>query len=345
MAWFRFLIRRLAIMALTLVLITATLFAIMMMAPPEVRAMVYASKGGGRGTPVEIIIKEHRLDDPYLAQYGRWALGLLRGDWGYSPSLREDVLPALLRRTAVTAELTLYSLLLFIPLGLVSGVLAGWKRGRAGDRGFRLVAFIATSIPPFILGLMLISIFYVGLHWFPAGRISISKELIVDSKAFHAFTGLLAVDGLLNGRLDVSLDALRHLVLPVLTLSLAHWAVLGRLTRTAVIDELGQEYMTAAVGRGMSLRRAVWKHALRNALLPGLSSMAVSAATLVTGVFVVEVIFTLPGVSEIIVKTGGTDIPAAMGFAVYSVLLVLPLMLVLDVLQAAVDPRLREGGL
>jgi ABC-type dipeptide/oligopeptide/nickel transport system permease component len=344
MAWIRFLVRRLAIMLLTLVLITTVLFSIMMLVPPEVRAEMYASKGRGR-TPLIFTVRQYKLDDPYLVQYGRWTLGLLRGDWGYSPSLQQDVLPALLRRTGVTAELTLYSLLLFIPLGLASGVMAGWKRGRPWDRGFRLVAFIATSIPPFVLGLMLLSIFYVGLHWFPVGRISIPKEMIVDSSAFRTFTGLITIDGLLNGRLDVSLDALRHLVLPVLTLSLAHWAVLGRLTRAAVIDELGQEYMTAAVGRGMSLRRAVWKHALRNALLPGLSSIAVSAATLVTGVFVVEVIFVLPGVSEIIVRSSGADIPAAMGFAVYAVLLVLPLMLILDVLQAAVDPRVREGGL
>jgi ABC-type dipeptide/oligopeptide/nickel transport system permease component len=112
-----------------------------------------------------------------------------------------------------------------------------------------------------------------------------------------------------------------------------------------MIEELGQQYVTAARSRGLSMREVVWRHAFRNAILPGLNSSAVSVATLVTGVFVVETVFDLHGVSELIaVAVAQLDLPLTLGFAVYSVLVVLPLMLVLDVLQAAVDPRLREGG-
>ncbi|MBN1956131.1 MAG: ABC transporter permease [Anaerolineae bacterium] len=354
MKFIRFLLRRLLFMLVTLVFITAMLYGIMMLAPVEARAILYMPRsdyGQGSQQLIQEIIEEKGLDDPYPVQYVRWAVNLLRGDWGWSPSMRDDVLPALIRRTPVTAELTLYSVLLYIPLGLASGVWAGWKRRRFADYGFRLVAFIATSIPPFILGLVLLAIFYVGLHWFPIGRLAMSNKMIVDSPEFRTITGLLTVDGLLNSRLDITLDALRHLVLPVFTLSLTHWATLGRVTRASMIEELDKEYVTAARGRGLSVQWTVWRHALSNALLPALNSSALSAASLITGVFVIEVIFALPGISELFSISAVDafslvpDISATMGFALYGVLFVLPLMFVLDVIQAIVDPRIREGGL
>jgi peptide/nickel transport system permease protein len=350
----KFIVRRLVFAVITFIVITALLYGVLMLAPVEARAMLYLPKGDRAGSfnLLQGVIEKHRLDDPYPIQYVRWLIRLLQGDWGWSPSMRDDVLAAFLRRTPVTAELTLFSVLLFIPLGIASGVIAGWKQGRPADYGFRLIAFVATSIPSFILGLMLLAIFYVGLKWFPAGRISISNELIVDSSAFKSFTGLLVVDSLLNGRSDIALDAVRHLVLPVITLSLAHWATLGRVTRAAMIEELTKDYIVVARGKGLSRRLAVWRHALRNAMVPALNSSALSAATVVTGVFIIETIFALPGVSEPLsgstVYTFGSlvpDIPATMGFAVYGILLVLPLMLVLDFMQALIDPRIREGGL
>jgi peptide/nickel transport system permease protein len=349
----KFVARRLFFAVLTFVVITALLYGVLMLAPVEARAMLYLPKGERQGNInlLQAIVKEHGLDDPYPIQYTRWLTRLLRGDWGWSPSMRDDVLAAFLRRTPVTAELTLLSVLLFIPLGIASGVIAGWRQGRWVDYGFRLAAFVATSIPSFILGLMLLAIFYVGLKWFPAGRISIANDLIVDSPSFKSFTGLLVVDSVLNGRVDIALDAVRHLVLPVITLSLAHWATLGRVTRAAMIEELTKDYITVARGKGLSRRLTVRRHALRNALLPALNSSALSAATVVTGVFIIETIFALPGVSEPL--SGSTvyfgsltpDIPATMGFAVYGILLVLPLMLMLDIIQAWIDPRIREEGL
>jgi ABC-type dipeptide/oligopeptide/nickel transport system permease component len=348
----RFLLRRAILMLITFVVITAMLYGVMMLSPAEARATLYMprSDSGTSLNQLQLIIEEYGLNDPYPVQYVRWLGSMLRGDWGWSPGLRDDVLKALLRRTPVTAELTLWSVLLFIPLGIVSGAIAAWRRGRAPDHGFRLLAFIATSVPPFILGLMLLAIFYVGLRWFPIGRLAVSSELVVKSTAFNTYTGLLVVDGLLNGRSDITLDALRHLVLPVLTLSLAHWATLGRVTRAAMFEELHKDYITTARGKGLSWRRTIWRHALQNAMLPALNSSALSAASLVTGVFIVEVIFALPGVSALLgasTRTFGSflpDVAATMGFAVYGVLLVLPLMFILDVLQALIDPRLREGA-
>jgi peptide/nickel transport system permease protein len=346
-----FLLRRLAVVLVTLVVITAIIYGIILMAPIEARARLYMGERTRPFMPPEIekrfienTIEEHGLDDPYPIQYFRWASRLYRGEWGWSPVLRADVFEMLLARTPATVELTLYSLFLFIPLGLMAGAVAGWRRGQATDQGFRLVAFVATSVPPFILGLVLLSIFYVGLHWFLPGYLSTEQSLAVRSPAFQSYTGLVTVDGVLNGRPDVSADAARHLVLPVITLSLFHWATLGRVTRASIVEEVNQGYVTAARARGLSERKVLWGHAVPNVLVPGLTSTALAAASLITGVYVVEVVFDWPGVSKLITYAiWEPDVSLAAGFAVYSVLAVLAIMFLLDIVQVLADPRLRSN--
>lgn len=348
----KFLLRRVATIPITFLVVTAVLYGIIMLSPAETRAQLYFPPRTRPFMPDHIyqntldrIIRDHGLDDPYPQQYLHWLSRLLRGEWGWSPTHDIDVLDALLRRTPATAELTLYSLLLLIPLGLVNGVVAAWKQDRLADRGFRMVAYSATSIPPFILGLVLLSIFYVGMHWFPPGRLDISTSL--DTGSFKTITGLLTIDGLLNQRPDISLEALRHLVLPVITLSLAHWATLGRVMRATMIEELSQVYTVAARARGLPPRSIVWRHAFLNAVPAALTSTALSAASLVTGVFVVEAVFAFPGISKLIVNTMTytPDAPMALGFAVYCVLVVLLLMLLLDIIQAIINPWIQQEAL
>ena len=348
----KFLIRRLIFALVAFLAITVVLYGVLMLAPVDARAALYMPRGKENYNNmnfIKTVIEQHSLDDPFPVQYFRWLVDLVKGDWGWSPGMREDVLPALVRRAPVTAELLLYSLALYIPLGIVSGALAGWKQGRFADHQFRLAAFIGTSIPPFVLGLMLLAVFYVGLHWFPPGRLDLAQKFVVDSKDFNNVTGLITIDGLLNARLDITFNALRHLVLPVVTLSLAHWATLGRVMRTAMIEELDKDYVIVARGKGLSMRRVVRRHALRNAVVPALNSSALSAASLVTGVFIVEIIFSLKGISAPLTTTTQfyaiammPDFAATMGFSVFGVLLVLPLMLILDLVQALIDPRIRE---
>lgn len=351
----RFIIYRLLSIPLTLVVITMTLYGFVMLTPPEVRASLYFPEGFNpdRLTPesldryVNTLIEQRHLNDPYVVQYGLWVSNLARGNWGWSPVLDENVLAALLRRTPVTVELTLYSLLLIIPLGIIAGVIAGSKKNRLADHRFRSAAFLATSMPPFVLAIFLMAIFYVMLHWFPPGRISTVTNLDLRPPEFIAYTGLLTVDGMLNNRWDVALEALRHLVLPVLTLSLVHWATLARITRATMIEELQKDYVLAGRAHGLPERRVVWRHALRNTLSPALTNTGLAAASLFTGVFVVEVIFNFRGVSDLILYSlrGDPDAPTILGFAVYSVLMVLAIMFVLDLLQALLDPRVRSGVL
>jgi peptide/nickel transport system permease protein len=260
--------------------------------------------------------------------------------------MQEDVLTAIIRRAPTTAELTLYSIFAFLPLGLVSGVITSSRRNKMVDQQFRLAAFIATSLPPFILALVLIAFFYVKLYWFAPGRTSSMFSYVITSEEFRQFTGLLTIDGLLNGRPDISLDALRHLVMPVFTLAISHWATLARITRVIMIEESQKEYVVAAKARGIPAGRIIWRHTLRNAIAPALTSSLLSAASLLTGVFVVEIIFNIHGISVIAVRSMYTipDAPAALGFAIYSVLVVLIMMMVLDLVQAGVDPRIRAKG-
>jgi peptide/nickel transport system permease protein len=349
----QFLLRRVIAIPITIIIITMLLYAGVMLTPPETRVTLYYHPGGSHMTEEQIAqvyalkIKQYHLDDPFLIQYWIWVKSLVQGTWGHSPSLNEDVLPALIRRTPATAELTLYSILLFIPLGLISGVVSGWNQRKTIDNTFRLAAFIATSFPPFILSILLIAIFYAGLGWLSPFRLNMALSMKLQAQGFIQYTGMYTVDGLLNQRLDVTLDAFRHLVMPVITLSLFHWATLGRITRSTLIAERRKEYIVAAKARGATESTLMWKHAFPNTLAPSLTSLALSAASLITGVFVVEIIFSYAGISDLIVKSmiGIPDPAAALGFSVYSVLIVLSMMFVIDILLAVFDPRVREEAI
>ena len=346
----QFLIRRIIAIPISLIIITMLLYAGVMLTPPETRVTLFYHPSNPHLTEEqiahsnEIYIKLYHLRDPFLVQYSYWVKSLLQGTWGFSPTMNENVLPGLLRRTPATAELTLYSVLLFIPLGLISGVYAGWNQRKAVDNSFRLAAFISTSFPPFILSIILIAVFYVGLGWFAPSRLNLMLALDLKAQGFIQYTGMYTIDGLLNHRLDVTWDAFRHLVMPVVTLSLYHWATLGRITRSTIIGERTKEYIIAAKARGASENSVMWKHAFPNTLAPSITSLALSAASLLTGVFVVEIIYSYYGISDLIVKSiqGVPDPAAALGFSVYSVIIVLTLMFMLDILLAGIDPRIRE---
>jgi peptide/nickel transport system permease protein len=313
--------------------------------PTRVLNNIYSMNEDQVRAATERSIQMHHLEDPFPLQYADWVAGVFTGDSGYSPTAKGDAMAALLNRTPVTIELTLYSLLLFIPIGIFSGLRAGWRQGERQDTRFRFGAYVASSLPPFITGLILLSIFYVILGWFPAGRLSTEISQQVLSPAFHRFTGMVTIDSLLNGRLDIFIDSVRHLVLPVITVSLLYWATLGRIVRSTIIDERRKEYLTAAKARGIPDRRVLWRHALRNIMSPALSSSALAAASLFTGIFMVEIIFDLKGVAELVVRSStiGVDVPIAMSFSLYSVCVVLVIMFVLDILRAILDPRSRES--
>jgi peptide/nickel transport system permease protein len=346
----QFVIRRFLIIPISLVIITMLLYGGVMLTPPEARASLYfppnmrAVSEERMKQFTEVIIQRQHLRDPFLVQYGYWARSLLTGSWGYSPSMKTEVLPALVERTPATLELTFYSLLFFIPLGLVSGVIAGWKPYGWRDNLFRVMSFIGMAIPPFVLAIMFLSVFYKDLNWFAPDRIGTTFGYEITKGTFRTLTGFITIDALINGRMDVFKDAVRHLVMPVLTLCIYNWAVLGRVTRTTVMGLRNKEYIVSARARGFSENRVMWRHGFRSVLAPSLTIIGLSAASLLTGAFIVEIIYSMHGISEVLANSIKTvpDAPAALGFSVYSVILVLTLMFFVDVLQAILDPRVRE---
>jgi ABC-type dipeptide/oligopeptide/nickel transport system permease component len=344
----QFIIRRLFSACVSLIIITMVLYGGVMLTPPAARARLYLppGKGGERATEalINVLIRKYHLDEPFPVQYAYWTKSLFQGSWGYSPTLHGDVLPELLKRTPATMELAIYSLLLLIPLGLATGLTAGWRPSRLFDRLFRTVAFLGTSMPPFILSMVLISIFYIKLRWFGPGRMDISTELDIARSGFTNFTGMLTIDGLLNQRFDIFFIALRHLAMPVITLSLFHWATLGRITRSTAISQRNKEYIISARARGVVERQLIWKHALRSMLAPTMTIIVLSAASILTSIYVAEIIFGFPGISQVLVisLSLSPDAPAALGFAVYSVIIITILMFILDLALAMLDPRVRE---
>lgn len=348
-----FLIRKLFSIIAVLLFVTAVLYALVMVTPAETRATLYmGSSKNSRMTEeqyenaLRTIVENYGLNDPFLLQYGRWLGQLVRGNLGFSPTAHTFVVDALITRVPATAELIIYSLIVFIPLGIFSGMIAASRQGGGIDWLTRLGAYIAAALPPFILALVLLSVFWVGLSWFSIGRLEIGNGLVVRSDEFRLYTGLITIDGFLNGRADISLDALRHLVLPVITVSLVYWATITRVTRAAAIEEMDKEYITAARGRGLPEKSIIWRHALPNVFIPVLNASALSVASLVTSLFVIEYVFLLNGVSSMIVTAFSEvpDISLALGFVIFSVALVLIVMTILDILQALLDPLVREQG-
>ena len=343
----KYFLRKLAALSISFLAITAIIFSSLLLFTPKERASLYLSPNTRNPAAVERmiaqVIETHHFDDPFDLQYGRWLLNLFRGDWGYSPVYDGNVFDVILRYGPASIELLVYSLVFFIPLGILAGVAAGRRKEGILDLSIRSVAFVANSLPLFILAFILLAVFYIALGWFAPNRLSILNALYIKTQAFYLYTGFMTIDGFLNKRPDISLDALRHLVLPAFSLSILQWATLTRITRAAVIDEEKKDYVNAALARGLPGSLITWRHIFRNSLSPVLTASALMAATLTTELFVVELIFNYEGMSQLIGSLRGIpDMSAVLGFIVFNIFLSLGLILIFDMLKAWVDPRVRE---
>jgi ABC-type dipeptide/oligopeptide/nickel transport system permease component len=344
----QYILRRLLVLPVILLLVTLILFVVILQVPVEQRVMVYLPSFKPNITAeefqelMEATIERYGLDRPFFDQYLDWLGNLVSGQWGFSPSWRESVLDGLARRAPVTLELTLFAMVPSLLLALTLGTLAARRRNGIPDHLVRAATFVGWALPSFILALVLMNVFYAWLGWFPPGRTSVWVTPILRSEQFRSYTGLLTVDALLNGNLRIFGDALRHLVLPALTLAIAEWALLTRIMRSSLLDVLGQDYVTTARAKGLKESQVVGLHARPNAILPLISAGAVVTSLLISGVVIVEVIFNLNGVG----RWAATailqyDIPVAVGFALFSCIVTVLASLVADVLYGIVDPRVR----
>lgn len=344
----KYVVRRLLLLPAILFAVTLILFALILRLPVKQRVMIYlpSSKFHIIGEPSQIVI-EHQierygLDQPFPVQYARWMGELIGGGWGYSPTWRQSVLEGIRQRAPATLELALYAMVPAILLAVLLGSAAARGNSRLPDHVIRAGAFVAWAFPPFILALILLNLFYAELGWFPPERMSLWATVLVGSEKFRSYTGLLTLDALLNARLDILEDALRHLVLPAFTLALTEWALLTRIMRSSLLDTLRQDYVTTARAKGVPEKQVINFHARRNALLPVISTGGVMTSMLITGVVVIEVIFNFNGVGRWAVRgILATDIPVAVGFAIFSCSVVVLASLASDLLYALLDPRIR----
>lgn len=349
-----YIIRRLLIMPLILIGVTMLIFAMLQFLSPEERSALYVRDIPHNPAALDGIIKRYGLDQPIYLQYWRWLVGqkdpetnqmvggVLRGDLGYSRSMSEQVLPMLQRRFPATFELALYSTIPIIVIGVYLGILAAVNHNRWIDQLARVLAIAGFSLPSFVLGLLLLMLFYARLQWFPPGRISDVYSAVIASSQFHSYTHLYTIDALLNGRIDIFLDALRHLVLPVVTLSAINWATFLRVTRSSMLETLRQEYVVTARSKGLKESTVVNQHARPNALIPVATLSGYTIATLLGGAIFTETIFNFPGIGQAAgAAAAQLDVIATLSITLLSALILILANLVVDVMYAFLDPRVR----
>jgi len=287
----RVILRRLILLIPVLVGITLVTFTLARVVPKNV-AYVWAGAQGFRATPEAAaqLTRQYHLDAPIAVQYFHYMADLLRGDLGTSPVTTRPVISEIRQFLPHTIELAVSAMLLSVLLGLPIGVISAVRRNSAVDHLSRLTALLGVSMPVFWLGLLLQLVFYswLGLVPDPGGRLS---NQIRYTSPVQNVTGFLMVDTALTGNWVAFRDALVHLILPTLTLALPQVAMISRMTRSSMLEVLGQDYIRTSRAKGLSERMVTYHHALRNALIPVTTVVGLSLAWLLTGSVVTEVVF------------------------------------------------------
>jgi peptide/nickel transport system permease protein len=295
---------------------------------------------GDRATEeiVQHIRHQLGLDLPLYHQYGRYMLDLLHGDLGTSIRTSRPVLEDLQAFFPATLELALAALTLSILVGVPLGVLSAVYQNRFIDQVARTLAVTGISTPAFWLGLGLILLFYGHLNWLPgSGRLDEG----VDSP--RTVSGFYLLDALLMGDMALFSDALQHLILPAITLGFVNLGVVARQIRSAMLDQLGEDYIRTARAYGLSKWAVILCHALPNALIPSVTVLGLTLGDLLYGAVLTETVFAWPGMGAYVVKSiQSLDFPAVMGFAILVSFVYVLLNMVIDLLYCLIDPRIRE---
>ena len=345
-------IRRLLIMPITLFGMTVVIFLMLQLLGPEARSALYVRDIPKNPEVMRGIIIKYGLNDPIYIQYWHWLVGrpdpetgktvggILRGDFGFSRSASRPVSELLELRFPATLELTLYAILPIIIIGIWMGVEAAVHHNQWVDQVLRVFSIIGYSFPVFVFGILLMMIFYAKLRWFPAGRISDWVSLT----NYKEYTHLVTIDGLLNLRFDIFWDAIRHLILPVITLSYTSLAAFLRITRSSMLETLRQEYVTTARAKGVREKDVVNKHARPNALIPVVTYSGITVAYMLGGVAITETIFNFPGMGLATVDAASRyDVVTVLAFTLVTGVIIIAANLIVDVLYALLDPRVRLG--
>lgn len=340
-----YIIRRLLLLPLVIFGVTLIIFLLMEMIGPYKRLALYVDENVLAKTKIEDfprLLHKYGLDRPFHERYMEWITNLFRGNLGYSVTGQMPVKEALAEYFPASAELTLFAIFPIVFFSIRLGVFAAVHRNSIWDHGTRIVAITGWSLPTYVAGLLMLMLFYGVTNWFPPGRLSTWTLPIVQSSNFVHYTGMNTIDALLNANGRVFADALRHLVMPVVTLSYLSLALILRVTRSSMLETLSQDYITSARAKGLKERIVIQKHAKRNAMLPVVTLAGLVVAGLLNGVVVTEVIFNYPGLGRFAARAAlGFDAAGILGFAMFNATLLVITNLVIDVMYAMINPRVR----
>ncbi|WP_328765875.1 ABC transporter permease [Devosia aurantiaca] len=309
-----FLLRRFAGFVLMLLASAAVIFLLLDLLPGDPARFIL----GINASPdaVAALRLQMGLDAPALERFLQWLGGMLGGDFGMSVTQRLPVAQLIVERLAVTLPLTILAMLISMIVGLPLGILAARRRGKPADTALMVLAQTGVAVPNFWFGMLLTLVFAVTLRWLPTGGFVPWHEDWIGS--------------------------LRSLVLPSLALALPQASILARVMRTALVDVMGQDFIRTARAKGMTMDEAIWRHGVRNALLPVLTILGLQFAYLVAGTIIVENVFFLPGLGRLIFNAvTERDLILVRGATMVLVVVVTATMLITDLTYAWVDPRLR----
>lgn len=310
----RSILNRFVGMVVVMALVVTIVFVIVRVTPGDPAAVMLGPDASA--ADIAALRTKLGLDGSIIEQFGRYVLGVVQGDFGRSIFLGEPVTSALAQRAEPTFFLTVFSLIIATVIALPVGILSAYTRGSIFDQAATTIAMFAASVPSFWLGLLLIQFFAVRLGWFDTS----------------GYGGPGASFG----------DRLAHLVLPALALGLVSSALITRFTRAAMLDVLDDDYVRTARSKGMSEWRVVLKHAFKNALIPILTVIGLTAALLISGAVVTETVFGLPGVGSLVVSAVlRRDYPVIQGALLVIAGLYVLVNFIIDMLYLAVDPRVR----
>ncbi|MCY1488795.1 Dipeptide transport system permease protein DppB [compost metagenome] len=332
-----FLARRLGLLIPTFFGVTLLTFALIRLIP---------------GDPVEVMMGERRvdpqmhaeamhrlgLDKPLYQQYLDYVGNLAQGDLGESLTTRESVWNEFLTLFPATLELSLAAMLFAGTFGLLAGVIAALRRGSLFDHGVMTISLAGYSMPIFWWGLILIMLFSVKLGWTPvSGRL----DLLYD---IEPRTGFMLIDTLLSDEEGAFVDAVRHLILPAIVLGTIPLAVIARMTRSAMLEVLREDYVRTARAKGLSPARVVFVHGLRNALIPVLTVFGLQVGTLLAGAVLTETIFSWPGIGKWLIESiAARDYPVVQNGILLIAALVILVNFTVDLLYGLANPRIRHA--
>jgi peptide/nickel transport system permease protein len=330
---FQYILRRLIQLIPVLLGVTLFAYSLLLLTGDPVGAMA-----GEHATPEtrEIIREQLGLNDPLPVQYGRFLMRLAQGDLGRSIMSRSPVASELKLFLPATIELALSAMIVAILVGVPMGVLAGYKHNSFIDLSTTIGALVGVSMPIFWLALMLLWVFGLKLGWFPTnGRLSTGIEL-------ERVTNFYILDSIITGNSRALADALHHLVLPALALSTIPTAFIARITRSSMLDVLGEDYVRTARSKGLREQTVVFRHALKNAMLPVVTVIGLQTGFLLAGAILTETVFAWPGMGRWVVNAiVARNFPVVQAAVLVFASIFVFVNLLVDVSYAWFDPRIR----